>query len=506
MLEGKVPTDVVPYIYGAKLVALKKKDGGIRPIAVGSVFRRITSKLCVTAHKRKIAENLLPFQYGFGTRLGCEAVAHGARKFCSLNKTEDYVFLKVDFKNAFNSLRREVFLKEVKTQIPDILPYVLQCYGSQTNLMYNTHVIPSLEGVQQGDPLGPLLFCIAINDHIKKLESNLNAWYLDDGSLGGDANIVIEDLLRIRAMKEKLGLELNDAKCELLVSSEDPTKIEDIINRFKQIAPEIKILTRKELTLLGTPICSEAIDEALSVKLITFNRLCKNLHMVDTHDAFFLLKNCLAIPKMMYTLRTAPCFTSQTLLTIDKCIHDTLAAILNVNLEDNAWDQASLPISFGGLGIRKTVQLSVSAFAASATGASALINTILQNCNIKEDHVLQNAIATWKENTGDCDIPNERCSQHVWDNEICNQHLKKVYSTMINDKDRARIKAVTTKEAGHWLNAYPIQKFGLKLDDNQILIAIAIRIGAKVCIAHKCIFGADVNQDGTHGLEEREDT
>ena len=44
ILEGKVPLELRPYFFGAKLSALKKTDGGLRPIAVGNTFRRLSAK------------------------------------------------------------------------------------------------------------------------------------------------------------------------------------------------------------------------------------------------------------------------------------------------------------------------------------------------------------------------------------------------------------------------------------------------------------------------------
>jgi hypothetical protein len=41
-------------------------------------------------------------------------------------------------------------------------------------------------GVQQGDPLGPVLFCLALHPVIKSLKSEFNVWYLDDGVLADD--------------------------------------------------------------------------------------------------------------------------------------------------------------------------------------------------------------------------------------------------------------------------------------------------------------------------------
>ena len=43
ILEGKVPFELRPSFFGAKLIALKKPVGGLRPIAVGNTFRRLSA-------------------------------------------------------------------------------------------------------------------------------------------------------------------------------------------------------------------------------------------------------------------------------------------------------------------------------------------------------------------------------------------------------------------------------------------------------------------------------
>ena len=43
-LAGRVPVEIQPVFCGASLCALNKKDGGIRPIAVGSTLRRLIAK------------------------------------------------------------------------------------------------------------------------------------------------------------------------------------------------------------------------------------------------------------------------------------------------------------------------------------------------------------------------------------------------------------------------------------------------------------------------------
>ena len=48
VFEGKIPVALRPFFFGAKLIGLQKKDGGVRPIAVGNTLRRICSK-CVSS-------------------------------------------------------------------------------------------------------------------------------------------------------------------------------------------------------------------------------------------------------------------------------------------------------------------------------------------------------------------------------------------------------------------------------------------------------------------------
>ena len=103
------------------------------------------------------------------------------------------------------------------------------------------------------------------------------------------------------------------------------------------------------------------------------------LRLLHAHDAFCLLKNAFTLPKMLYTLRTAPCFLSSQLQSFDDLQRSLLADIANIPLDANdpAWAQAVLPVGSEGLGIRSASQLAPSAFLASAAGSSELTRQIL---------------------------------------------------------------------------------------------------------------------------------
>ena len=49
LAAGKAPANAAPWIASAPIFPLKKKQGGIRPIAVGEVFRRLVSKLVLSS-------------------------------------------------------------------------------------------------------------------------------------------------------------------------------------------------------------------------------------------------------------------------------------------------------------------------------------------------------------------------------------------------------------------------------------------------------------------------
>ena len=100
---------------------------------------------------------------GFGTKLGCEASVHSTRNFLNSVgfRMNSLAILKIDFKNAYNMLRRDTILKECAEKIPELYPFVHFCYSESSWLAFGNEVIHSEEGVQQGDPLGPLLFCLS---------------------------------------------------------------------------------------------------------------------------------------------------------------------------------------------------------------------------------------------------------------------------------------------------------------------------------------------------------
>ena len=70
MLRGEVPQFAVPVLYGANECAIRKKYGGIQPIAVGSTLRRLSVKVGSRPVVRALGEELRPVQLGVSTMWG----------------------------------------------------------------------------------------------------------------------------------------------------------------------------------------------------------------------------------------------------------------------------------------------------------------------------------------------------------------------------------------------------------------------------------------------------
>ena len=97
---------IKPIFYGAKLIALSKKDNGIRPIAIGETLRRLTAKIAIASVQKAVSARLSPTQLGFGIAGGTKAAVHATRAFVeTLNQNS--VLIKLDFANAFNTIRRD---------------------------------------------------------------------------------------------------------------------------------------------------------------------------------------------------------------------------------------------------------------------------------------------------------------------------------------------------------------------------------------------------------------
>ena len=98
--------------------------------------------------------------------------------------------------NAFNTVKRTGVLAEATTCVPALTPFVARCYGERSATVFfqmdsgERRKIDCSGGVQQGDAMGPALFCMRLLPVLKRTpeefeQRGVEAFaYLDDISIG----------------------------------------------------------------------------------------------------------------------------------------------------------------------------------------------------------------------------------------------------------------------------------------------------------------------------------
>ena len=190
---------------------------------------------------------LAPTQLGFGVRGGVEAAIHAARQYLHL-LPPDYAIIKLDFRNAFYSVCRDKMLSAVLDLAPELYQFVYSAYSAPSSLYWGDKILLSQERIQQGNPLGPLLFCLVIFRIQSRLVSQLRLLYLDDITLGGSLAQIEHDLQVIEEESSDLGLILNHRKSEIICGDSETHR------SLQPLIPGTKLVSPSDATLLGSSV------------------------------------------------------------------------------------------------------------------------------------------------------------------------------------------------------------------------------------------------------------
>ncbi|KAL0210729.1 hypothetical protein P9112_009027 [Eukaryota sp. TZLM1-RC] len=213
-LKIKLPSEMT----SSRLIALKKNELKIRPIAIGESLSRILASAVFGRIGEKAKEFFNPFQFGIKTVDGASSAALSFDVFFNSN-IPNYIF-NLDFENAFNAFKRSSILPLLQTHFPEAESFFYNFYGSQSTLVYEKFNLISSSGVKQGDPLGPFFFCLVIHPLMCELKQEFPdvhiTAYMDDIS-------IIDPIDPLRTIAEivqqryyQIGLSLNISKCLLI--------------------------------------------------------------------------------------------------------------------------------------------------------------------------------------------------------------------------------------------------------------------------------------------------
>ncbi|KAL5494323.1 hypothetical protein EMCRGX_G015630 [Ephydatia muelleri] len=298
----------------------------------------------------------------------------------------------------------------------------------------------SKQGVQQGDLLGPLLFSLVLNKVVSQITANsvcadlsYHAWYLDDGVLAGPRPAVLQALSIIQEIGPPNGLIVNFHKCEIF------SKHDAFCSTF----------------------ISEKHEEAKALLL-----KLEEVRAVDLHVTFSLLRQRAGF----------------SLEAFDHNIRATFSKCTVVDTSNQAWKQAELSLSRGGLGIRSLSWHSPAAYISSLSSSGAV--------PLSQEHLIHavelfNSLVPSSEAVSMEEVLTSRIHQKVLSHKIDN-YLFNILYEQSSAADRARLLSVSSPHAASWVSVIPSEGLGLHLLPSEFQVAIKWWLGLDTSCGSIC--------------------
>jgi hypothetical protein len=370
------------------------------------LYRKLAGMILLQNHVNEIRSTMGDIQLGVGTSCGAEKIVHTVQNFILTKPTEDAIL--IDFRNAFNTVSREIILQAIKIQLPNMYPFVSTIYDASPNLWFKSPPTPnqpptvssilSAEGAQQGDPLGPLLFALAVMPLLKDLDRALGGIvraYLDDTTLLGQFVFQTNSLTLLSNECQKYGLSVNYKKFHILMGSR-PT-LEDALadqQAYALLCPGIPTTNIKihpdnlpsssslyGFVVLGTPVGTDEfvisyLANFVSSTLVSdINRLDKvtQLHSLWTYFSYVVNQKITHLLRAIPPRLTASLVKSFELIQLKLFNRVTCLDLLSegdcepLPLTDLQLRQLRLSTSCGGFNLRYLTDVSNAAFLASMT-------------------------------------------------------------------------------------------------------------------------------------------
>ena len=455
------PEGLAP-LMACRLIALNKKPG-VRPIGICEVARRIIAKSILTIIGGDIQEAAGSLQLCAGQKSGTEAAVHAMNVAFKDENCE--AVLMIDASNAFNSLNRQMALRNTRCLCPSIATTLINTYRRDAELFVDGSTLHSQEGTTQGDPLAMPMYALALLPLIEKVNpdsSVVQTWYADDATAAGKIKNLRDWWDALVTHGPKLGYHVNASKTHLITK-----------NCHLQSAKSIFSGTNVKITSDGKPHLGAALGTSSSFAKnyvqCKVEQWCEELQelcsFAETHPqaAYAALTHGL-VSKWTYLARTMENIGPQF-----KPLEDLIRLKFIPSLcggpppSDELRNLLALPCRLGGLGILNPTHSASHEYIASKEVTAPIVSSILNHdgsytYEMFEDQSIASAeIKKQKQN--------RRTSQ-----------ASQLKSQLPPDLQRA-MDLSQEKGASNWLTVLPVEEFGFSLHKGAFRDALALRYG-----------------------------
>jgi hypothetical protein len=328
---GKRAMDIVR---AARLVAIPKPEGGVRPIVISSML----AKLAGAATLRRCEVKQLQGQYGISINNGAQRIVHLAREALAAGKA----VVRLDIRNAYNECKRAKVLAELQRMVSedgahsDLVAYFSTMYGPTSQLFVfgpggKCEVVEADEGVRQGDAPSSYYFCVVMACVCAQLrrkypDLNIKAFMDDTTIICDPANVdaVVADAV---AAFHAHGFTANVSKSAVCCAVELP--------RSNDAARAIAVVPHTEpFDMLGACITSNysAMDAKVTARVHKFFDALDAL-AVHPEIRHCILRLCGAPKLIYYAATTPPALSAAVINEFQRRMIESFAKLIGVDVD-----------------------------------------------------------------------------------------------------------------------------------------------------------------------------
>ena len=144
--------------------------------------------------------------------------------------------------------------------------------------------------------------------------------------------------------------------------------------------------------------------------------------------------------------------------------------------------------------------IALPAFISSLHSVHDLVGAILGNIEIDDGLELHMAEGDWRMRAGTALADGANVNRQAsWDAPLAESSAAGLLEGA-DQLSRARLLASARRESGLWLHALPAPTLGTLLDPESFRVAVALRVGARICEPHTCRCGRQMDARGLHAL------